>query len=128
MKRWQTWLLGMSAAAIVAGLVSPTTARGATAAQRLSERGPSTLLVGTVFTLASPPSMIMGAVSNGPVLLHACRLGHGVKMLATSAVLLPAGLLVSPFNFNRLPAGWLDGLVDAMQEDYCSRPLISVYP
>ena len=68
------------------------------------------------------------ALTGGRVALHACRLGHGVKMLVAGAVTLPAGLLVAPFDAEGLPDGWMDGVVDAFQEDYCTRPLASVYP
>ena len=103
-------------------------ARGETSFQRLAERGPATFVVGVMFTLASPFAMARGAVTDGRVALHACRLGHGVKMLAAGALTLPAGLLVAPFDAKRLPDGWMDGVVDAFQEDYCTRPLTSLYP
>jgi hypothetical protein len=99
-----------------------------TSLQRLAERGPATFVVGLMFTLASPFALARGAVTNGRVALHACRLGHGVKMLAAGAVTLPAGLLVAPLDAKRLPDGWMDGVVDAFQEDYCTRPLGAVYP
>jgi hypothetical protein len=96
--------------------------------ERLAERGPATFVVGLMFTLASPFAVARGAATGGRVALHACRLGHGLKMLAAGAVTLPAGLLVSPFDAEHLPDGWMDGVVDAFQEDYCTRPLASVYP
>jgi hypothetical protein len=109
--------------------VAPTPAAGAAGfVPRLAERGPATFVVGALFTLASPFAMARSAVSGGRVALHACRLGHGVKMLAAGVVTLPAGLLVSPFDAARLPDGWMDGVVDAFQEDYCTRPAASVYP
>jgi hypothetical protein len=49
-------------------------------------------------------------------------------MLVLGTVLLPAGLVLSPFDLGGVPGGWMDGIVDAMQEDYCSRPLGSVLP
>ena len=49
-------------------------------------------------------------------------------MLVAGAVLLPAGLLAAPFQRARLPGVWADGIVDAFQEDYCSRSLGAVYP
>ena len=107
------------------GAPSPS---GATSLERLAERGPATFVVGMMFTLASPFALARSAVTGGRMALHACRLGHGVKMLAAGALTLPAGLLVSPFDAKRLPDGWMDGVVDAFQEDYCTRPLASVYP
>jgi hypothetical protein len=95
---------------------------------RLAERGPTTLVVGTMFTVASPPAMLVGAARGTSVRLPACRLGHGVKMIAFGAVALPFGLLVSPFDLERLPDAWMDGVVDAMQEDYCTRPPGAVFP
>jgi hypothetical protein len=95
---------------------------------RLAERGPATFVVGLAFTLASPVALVRSAATGGRVALHACRLGHGLKMLAAGAVTLPAGLLVSPFDAERLPDAWMDGVVDAFQEDYCTRPFASVYP
>lgn len=53
---------------------------------------------------------------------------HGLKMIAAGALLLPAGLLLAPFDWQRLPAGWMDGVVDAFQEDYCTRPATTVLP
>lgn len=103
-------------------------AASATSSQRLAERGPATLVVGTLFTLTSPPALFFGRLRGQPVQLHACRLGHGLKMLAAGSVLLPAGLLVAPFDYERLPDGWMDGVVDAFQEDYCTRPVGSIFP
>lgn len=99
-----------------------------TRTQRLAERGPSTLVVGTIFTLSSPPSFLAAAVTDRPLGLHACRFGHGVKMIGAGAIPLPAGLVAAPFDRRRLPAGWMDGVVDAFQEDYCTRPATSVLP
>lgn len=116
---------------LLVALASGAIAPGAAASgfvSRLAERGPATFVVGLMFMLSSPVAMASGAVTNGRVALHACRLGHGVKMLAAGAITLPAGLLVSPFDAKRLPDGWMDGVVDAFQEDYCTRPLTSVYP
>ncbi len=101
---------------------------GSTRIERLSERGPATFFVGTLFTLVSPLGMLSGAVRGGPVALHACRLGHGLKMLVGGVVLLPAGLLASPFNLDGVPNGWMDGIVASFQEDYCTRPIGSFYP
>jgi hypothetical protein len=96
--------------------------------QRLAERGPATPLVGTMFTIASPPAMLLNAVRGGPVRPSACRFGHGLKMIVVGAPALPLGLLVSPFDLDRLPDAWMDGVVDAMQEDYCTRPAGAVLP
>ena len=117
----------MVVAAVVLALGAPL-ASGAASLERLAERGPATFVVGLAFTLASPLALVRGTVTGGRVALHACRLGHGVKMLAAGALTLPAGLLVSPFDAKHLPDGWMDGVVDAFQEDYCTRPLRAVYP
>jgi hypothetical protein len=93
-------------AATVAGAVVVCTTllgRPACAAdltRHLAERGPSVLLVGTLFTIAAPPALLVDAVRGQPARLHACRLSHGVKMLAVSAVLLPAGLVLAPFHLD----------------------------
>ena len=76
----------------------------------------------------SPPSMLIGAVRGRSIRLQACRFGHGLKMVGSGAILLPAGLLVAPLHYRTLPAAWMDGVVDAAQEDYCSRPITSVFP
>jgi hypothetical protein len=81
-----------------------------------------------MFTLSSPLSFLAGTVTGGPLRLYGCRFGHGVKMIGAGALLLPAGLLAAPFDWKRLPAGWMDGVVDAFQEDYCTRPVTSVLP
>jgi hypothetical protein len=49
-------------------------------------------------------------------------------MLVGGAALLPAGLIASPFHAGRLPDAWMDGVIDAYQEDYCLRPPGSFYP
>ncbi len=117
---------------IVAGFLAwsalPPAAAASSFVSRLAERGPATFVVGAMFTLASPFAMARSALTGGRVALHACRLGHGVKMLAAGTLTLPAGLLASPFDAQRLPDGWMDGVVDAFQEDYCTRPIASVYP
>jgi hypothetical protein len=103
-------------------------AASSSASERLAQRGPPTLAVGTLFTVSSPFAMLAGAFRGGRVAVHACRFGHGLKMIVAGAVLLPAGLLAAPFHPEGLPGGWMDGVVDAFQEDYCTRPLTSVYP
>jgi hypothetical protein len=121
------WGAALALAALASS--APTRAAGAPGfVCRLAERGPATFVVGLAFTLASPFALARGAVTGGRSALHACRLGHGMKMLAAGALTLPAGLLVSPFDAQRLPDGWMDGIVDAFQEDYCTRPLRAVYP
>ncbi|MFQ5667085.1 MAG: hypothetical protein ACE5I7_11710 [Candidatus Binatia bacterium] len=112
---------------VLAALLSGTAAR-ASLPQQVAERGPATLIVGTLFTLAAPPSLLIGAARGRPVRLHVCRLEHGVEMIVAGAVLLPAGLVLAPFYPSALPGTWLDGIVDAFQEDYCSRPLASLLP
>ena len=36
--------------------------------------------------------------------------------------------MLAPFAAGALPGAWMDGIVDAMQEDYCTRPVASVMP
>jgi hypothetical protein len=103
-------------------------ASAATQLDRLVERGPPTVVVGTLFVLGSPPAMLAGALRGRSVRLPACRFGHGMKMVAVGAVALPFGLLVSPFHLGRLPDAWMDAVVDAVQEDYCARPPGAVFP
>lgn len=122
--RW-AWL---SIAALVVGLALYAGAGASDLSRRLAERGPSTLLVGTLFTVISPPSLVVAAVRGQSLRQPACRFGHGLKMVAASVVVLPAGLALAPLHLRRLPGAWLDGLVDALQEDYCSRPIAAVFP
>ena len=109
-------------------LVLNSPAAAADLSRRLAERGPATLLVGTVFTLSATPALALGALQRKALHLPACRLGHGVKMVVAGAVVAPAGFLLSPMDYNRLPDAWLDGLGDAFQEDYCTRPFDAVLP
>ena len=122
--RWAALLVAllMVGATHCPALVSADTSR------RLAERGPSALLVGALFTVSSPPSMLISAVRRQSTQLSGCRLMHGLTMLAASPVLVPAGLLMAPLHPRELPAAWFDGVVDAFQEDYCTRPLSSVLP
>lgn len=113
---------------LLAALLAAPASSVASTTQRLAEGGPSTFAVGLAFTLMSPFKLAWGAVSGGRVALHACRFGHGLKMLGAGAVLLPAGLVVAPFEAGRLPDAWMDGVVDAFQEDYCTRPPRSILP
>jgi aryl-alcohol dehydrogenase-like predicted oxidoreductase len=116
-------------AAVLVATVAALPAKGVAAefTQRLAERGPSTLAVGTLFTVASPLSLLLAPVRGG-ARQSACRLGHGAKMLVAGALAAPVGLLLSPFYFRSVPAAWMDGVVDAMQEDYCSRPCGAILP
>jgi hypothetical protein len=116
-------------AAVLVATVAALPAKGVAAefTQRLAERGPSTLAVGTLFTVASPLSLLLAPVRGG-ARQSACRLGHGAKMLVAGALAAPVGLLLSPFYFRSVPAAWMDGVVDAMQEDYCSRPFGAILP
>jgi hypothetical protein len=123
-RRSKRWSLCLALPAVL--LAAPT--RASTAVERLSERGPATFAVGTMFTLAAPPALLIGAATGGRVGIHACRFGHGLKMLAAGTVLLPVGLLAAPFNRDGVPHGWLDGVVESVQEDYCTRPLGAFYP
>jgi hypothetical protein len=116
------------AVALFACLAPASSAGASSFVSDVAERGPPTFVVGLMFTLGSPVALARGATTGGRVRLHACRLGHGLKMLAAGAVTLPAGLLASPFDASRLPDAWMDGVVDAFQEDYCTRPLGSIYP
>jgi hypothetical protein len=95
-----------AALALLGACAAPLPAAGS-AVTRLAERGPSTLLVGTMFTISAPPALLVGAATGG---------------------FLPAGLLVAPFDWQRLPGAWMDGVVDAQQEDYCTRPFGAVLP
>ena len=115
-------------ALLSACLLLAASAEASTPVERLSERGPATLSVGLMFTLGSPFAAAYGALSGGRVRIHGCRFGHGLKMLIASPFLLTAGLLVSPFNASALPDAWLDGVVEAYQEDYCTRPAGSFFP
>ncbi len=108
-------------AATVAGASESTLAK-------LAERGPGTLLVGALFTLTSPPAALVSPLTGGDPVNHACRIGHGVKMLAAGIALAPAGLLATPANPSGTTSGWVDSLTDAFQEDYCTRPFSSIYP
>ena len=117
-----------SIALALAALLAAPAASADTATRRLAERGPSTFAVGLAFTVLSPFKLAWDAASGGRPKLQACRFGHGVKMLVGGALLLPAGLLVSPFEAEGLPDAWMDGIVEAYQEDYCSRPIGSILP
>ena len=96
--------------------------------RQLAERGPGTLLVGALFTLSAPPAALLTPITGGDAANHACRLGHGVKMFGAGLVLAPAGILASPANLSGAAGGWVDSLTDALQEDYCTRPISTVYP
>jgi hypothetical protein len=96
--------------------------------EKLAHRGPSTFAVGLAFTIGAPFKLVWDAATGGRPKLQACRFGHGVKMLVGGALLLPAGLLVSPFEAEGLPDAWMDGIVEAYQEDYCLRPIGTMYP
>src|SRR5438309_615217 len=104
-------IVAVTALAFFPGVAASDTVR------RLAERGPPTLIVGTLFALGSPPALLLAVVRGHPLRLSACRLGHGLKMIGASAVVLPAGLLLAPLAWQRLPGAWLDGVVDAVQED-----------
>ena len=122
--RWR----GLWIVTLVAVLALGSVGVSSDMSRRLAERGPSTLLVGALFAVVSPPSMVVAAVRGHSLRQPACRFGHGLKMLIAGAVLLPVGLMLSPLHVHRLPAAWLDGVVDAVQEDYCTRPLTTVLP
>jgi hypothetical protein len=112
----------------LASLLAAPAAQADSAARKLAHRGPSTFAVGLAFTVLSPFKLAWDAATGGRPKLQACRFGHGVKMLVGGAVLLPAGLLVSPFQAEGLPDAWMDGVIDAYQEDYCARPVGSILP
>jgi hypothetical protein len=121
-------LSGRVLAVATAIVVATAAARGHAAVRRLAERGPPTLVVGGLFTLMSPPLMLVNGLRRRSIRLPACQLAHGVKMLVAGTVLLPAGLALAPFASDAIPGAWMDGIVDAMQEDYCTRPVASVMP
>ncbi len=112
----------------LASLLAAPAAQADSAARKLAQRGPSTFAVGLAFTVLSPFKLAWDAATGGRPKLQACRFGHGVKMLVGGAVLLPAGLLVSPFQAEGLPDAWMDGVIDAYQEDYCLRPAGAILP
>jgi hypothetical protein len=112
----------------LASLLAAPAAQADSAARKLAQRGPSTFAVGLAFTVLSPFKLAWDAATGGRPKLQACRFGHGVKMLVAGAVLLPAGLLVSPFQAEGLPDAWMDGVIDAYQEDYCLRPAGAILP
>ncbi len=118
---------GVILLALASFLVAPA-AQADSAARKLAHRGPSTFAVGLAFTLLSPFKLVWDAATGGRPKLQACRFGHGVKMLVGGAVLLPTGLLVSPFETEGLPDAWMDGVIDAYQEDYCLRPAGAILP
>lgn len=124
--------MGLSATLTVVALTSLlmglSPAGASPEASRIAERGPATLLVGTMFTLAAPLSIVSDLVRGRSPKPAACRFGHGLKMIVLGAPLLPAGLLLSPFYYERLPGGWFDGIVDSQQEDYCTRPFTTILP
>jgi hypothetical protein len=120
---WWT-VLGVATALVIAAAA----VQGEASVRRLAERGPPTLVVGGLFTVASPPLLVAATLRGQSARLHACRLGHGLKMLVAGTVLLPAGLVLAPLAHEMLPGAWMDGLVDAFQEDYCTRPLTAVMP
>ena len=113
---------------LVAGLACSPTVVGTNVSRRVAERGPSALLVGALFTIASPPGLVMAAVKGRPLRQPACRLEHGLAMLAASPIVVPAGVVLAPFHPHGARALWFDGVVDAFQEDYCSRPVTSLLP
>ncbi len=118
-----------AAAALLCALLLPAPAAAQlSATEKLAQRGPSTFAVGLAFTVGAPFKLLWDAATGGRPKLQACRFGHGVKMLVGGAVLLPAGLVVSPFEAQGLPDAWLDGIVEAYQEDYCLRPVATIYP
>ena len=125
MKRSRAALL---AAIAVVGVAFCTGLAASDTSRRLAERGPPTLVVGMLFTVSAPPALLLGAVRGQPLRLAACRLEHGLIMVGASALVLPAGLLLAPLHWERLPGAWMDGVVDAVQEDYCSRPVSAVLP
>jgi len=97
-------------------------------ARRLAERGPAALVVGALFAVSAPPALALAAFRGQSTRLATCRFRHGLAMLGASIVVLPAGLLTAPLYWRGLPGAWLDGVVDAVQEDYCTRPLSAVLP
>lgn len=121
-------LRNLSAAALAGLLLALVPRQAGASARRVAERGPPTLLIGVAFTVSAPLGLMSRVARGRAPALPACRLGHGLKMTAAGALLLPAGLLLAPFHFGRLPAAWMDTAVDAAQEDYCTRPFMAVLP
>ena len=121
-------LRNTSTGLVLALLLTAPAAASASGTQKLAHRGPTTFAVGLAFTLGAPFKLLWDAATGGRPKLQACRFGHGVKMLAGGALLLPAGLLVSPFETEGLPDAWMDGVIEAYQEDYCLRPVGTLYP
>ena len=126
--RVRTSVWALAVAALLTTVVSCQAVPGSDVARRVAERGPSALIVGAIFLIASPPGVAIGAYRGQPVDLQLCRLGHGLEMIAASVVTVPAGVVLAPFYWRSIPASWLDGIVDAFQEDYCTRPVTSVLP
>jgi hypothetical protein len=112
--------------AIAAGILA-LAAEAYASPQHVAERGPAAVVVGTLFTVASPPLIAAGALRGAPTRAHACRLGHGLGMLAASPVALPAGLVLAPW-YRTTPGAWMDAVVDAFQEDYCTRGVTTILP
>ena len=123
-RRWRAFLVGV----LLTSVVSCQVRAGAGVTRHLAERGPSALVVGVIFLIASPPGAAMSAYRGQPLRPQLCRFGHGVEMIAASVVTVPVGLLLAPFYWHSVPGSWLDGVVDAFQEDYCTRPATSVLP
>ncbi len=126
--RGRTTMRALVVAALLTSVVSCQTVTGGDVARRVAERGPSALIVGAIFLIASPPGAAISAYRRQPVDLQLCRLGHGLEMIAASVVTVPAGVVLAPFYWRSIPGSWLDGVVDAFQEDYCTRPVTSVLP
>ncbi len=121
-RRPLAWALGAAAALLALG----ATDRGL--ARRLAERGPATPVVGAAYVLSAPPMALLDGVRGHRTRLYACRFLHGIKMLPAGTLALPAGLLLVPLAPRHLPDAWLDSLVEAFQEDSCTRPAWSVLP
>ncbi len=126
--RARTSMRALVVAALLTGVVSCQALPGSEVARHVAERGPSALIVGAIFLIASPPGAAIGVYRQQPVDLQLCRLGHGLEMIAASVVTVPAGVVLAPFYWRSIPGSWLDGVVDAFQEDYCTRPVTSVLP
>ncbi len=106
----------------------PATARSAPVLERVAERGPATFVIGATFVVMSLVTLPIDAATGGDTSLATCRLAHGAKMTAAGAILLPVGLVASPFHPTGAATGFADSFAEAFQEDTCSRPFSTILP
>ncbi len=106
----------------------PPSACGASAIERVAERGPATFVIGATFVVMSLVAWPIETMAGGDGALAACRLRHGAKMTVAGTVLLPVGLVAAPLHPARAATGFADSFAEAFQEDTCSRPFSSILP